>query len=117
MGFIVWCQYAGPTIFLGLFNLVFDSSLKTELLRQAPNVDAEAIIRAGATEFRSIVNPQDLFAVLVAYSNSLDNTFYLSTGAAVVAFGAAWGMGWKDIRKKETLPPAETEKPEESSSS
>ncbi|KAI0427498.1 major facilitator superfamily domain-containing protein [Xylaria sp. FL1042] len=103
--FIVWCQYIGPTIFLTLYNVVFDAGLRSQLQSRAPNVDAEAVIHAGATGFRKIVSAQDLPKVLVAYSTSLDYTFALGAGAAVVALVAALGMGWKDIQKKETLPP------------
>lgn len=97
--FIVWCQYIGPTIFLALYNAIFVTSLGPELLKQAPNADAQAIIAAGATNFRKITSKQDLPGVLLAYSNSLDKVFYLVAAAGVVAWCAAWGMGWEDIRK------------------
>ncbi|KAI1296448.1 major facilitator superfamily domain-containing protein [Xylaria venustula] len=114
--FIVWCQYIGPTIFLTLYNVLFDTSLRSQLQLQAPNVDVEAIINAGATGFRNVVSSQDLPKVLVAYSTSLDYVFYLGAAAGVVALAAALGMDWNDIRKKEgaappTLRPTET-KPE-----
>ncbi len=99
MAFIVWCQYIGPAIFLALYNVIFDTSLRAQLREQVPNVDAEAIIGVGVTGFRSIVKPQDLPGVLVAFSNSLDRVFYLVAAAGVVAWAAAWGMGWKDLRK------------------
>ncbi|KAI0449664.1 major facilitator superfamily domain-containing protein [Xylaria acuta] len=103
--FIVWCQYIGPTVFLTLYNVLFDAGLRSELQSQAPNVDVEAIIYAGATEFRKIVSAQDLPKVLLAYSTSIDYTFYLGAAAGVVALVAPLGMGWKDIRKKEEAPP------------
>ena len=99
MAFIVWCQYIGPAILLTLYNTIFDASLRSQLHEQAPNADAEAIILAGATGFRNVVDAVDLPGVLVAYSNSLDRVFYLVAAAGVVAWFSAWGMGWKDIRK------------------
>lgn len=105
MAFIVWCQYIGPTIFLALYNTIFDTSLRSQLRVQAPNADADAIIAAGATGFRSVVDRQDLYDVLVAYSNSLDRVFYLVAAAGAVSWCAAWGMGWKDIREKKPTPP------------
>lgn len=106
MAFVVWTQYIGPTIFLTLFNVIFDSSLWKEIPKHAPNADTVAVIQAGATHFREVVSAQDLPGTLVAYSNSLDYTFYLQAAAGVVAWAAAWGMGWKDIRKKQA-PPAD----------
>lgn len=105
MAFIIWCQYIGPTIFLTLYNTIFDTSLRSQLREQAPNADAEAIIAAGATGFRSVVDPQDLHDVLKAYTNSLDTVFYLVAAVGAVSWFSAWGMGWKDIREKKETPP------------
>ncbi|KAF3764978.1 MFS general substrate transporter [Cryphonectria parasitica EP155] len=104
MAFAVWCQYIGPTVFLTLYNTVFDTSLTTEIQKYAPGVSAELVIAAGATRFREVVTPQQLPGVLKAFSTSLDHTFYLQAGAGVVAWFAAWGMGWKKLQKpKEKL--------------
>ncbi|SPQ23139.1 155f0597-f3a3-42ef-9315-100e4f8f9811 [Thermothielavioides terrestris] len=103
--FVVWAQYIGPTIFLTLCNTILQTSLESELPAHAPNANATAIIAAGATNFRAFVSAQDLPGVLVAYSNSVDHVFYLVAAAGVVAWLAAWGMGWNDIRKKNQPPP------------
>lgn len=100
MAFAVWCQYIGPTIFLTLYNIVFDTSLRTQLQKYAPGNNPDVIIAAGATRFRSFVGPQDLPGVLKAFANSLDHTFYLQAGAGVAAWITAWGMGWMRIGKK-----------------
>ena len=89
----------GPTIFLNLYNTIFTTSLKSELADHAPNTNAASVVAAGATQFRKLVGAADLPAVLVAYSNSLDRVFYLVAAAGCVAFAAAFGMGFKDIRK------------------
>jgi hypothetical protein len=99
MAFIIWCQYIGPTIFLVLYNVIFDSSLRPQILEHAPGVDADAVMAAGATKFRDIVSAQDLPGVLVAYANCFDRVFYLVAAVSVLTWAAAWGMGWKDIRK------------------
>lgn len=98
LAFIIWCQYIGPTISLVLYNVIFDSSLRPEILKHASGVDADAVIAAGATTFRSIVSAQDLPGVLVAYANSFDRVFYLVAAVSVLTWVTAWGMGWKDIR-------------------
>ncbi|KAI1746389.1 major facilitator superfamily domain-containing protein [Xylaria scruposa] len=98
---LVFAQYIGPTIFLTLYNTIFSSSLTPQLHTHAPNANAQAIINAGATRFRNIVDPSDLPGVLIAYSNSIDRVYYLVAAVGAVAFVAAFGMGWKDIRKKD----------------
>jgi hypothetical protein len=108
VAFIVWCQYIGPTIFLTLYNTIFDTSLRSQLREQAPNVNADTILLTGATGFRSFVSVADMPGVLVAYSNSLDRVFYLVAAAGVVAWLSAWGMGWKDIRNAKDIPPTDS---------
>ncbi|KAI3327596.1 MFS general substrate transporter [Xylariaceae sp. AK1471] len=101
--FIVWCQYIGPTIFLTLFNVVFNTSLRSQLHAQAPDIDAEAVMAAGATGFRQIVSAQDIPKVVLAYATALDYTFYLGAGVGVLSFAAAWGLGWKHLPKREVV--------------
>lgn len=107
MAFLLWAQYIGPTIFLTLYNTIFSTSLRSLVPQIAPNVDASAVVAAGATSFRDLVSPQDLPSVLVAYSDSIDNVFYLVAAAGVGGFFAAWGMGWYDIRQKNRESPGE----------
>ena len=97
---MVFCQALGPSIALVLYNVIFGASLKMELAQRAPNVDAQAIIDAGATGFRSLVQPGDLNAVLKAYANSIDHVFFLVAALAALCSIFVWPMGWYDIRKK-----------------
>lgn len=101
MSFIVFAQSLGPAVVLTLCNLIFVESLKSQIPLQAPNANAAAIIKAGATGFRAIVDPGDLSQVLVAYANSIDRVFYLVAAMAATCGVVLWGMGWQDIRKKD----------------
>jgi hypothetical protein len=109
MAFAVWCPYIRPTIFFTLYDTIFDISLRSQLQVYAPGVNPELTIAAGATRFRSCVNPHDLSGVLKAFSTSLDRTFYLQVGAGVVAWCTAWGMGWKTVGKNKKASPQSTE--------
>lgn len=100
--FVVFCQSLGAAIVLALCNVILDSSLKSQLPMHAPHTDATAVIAAGATGFRSIVGPDDLPGVLVAWANSVDRVFYLVAAVAASCGIVLWGMGWQDIRKKNT---------------
>ncbi|RYP21926.1 hypothetical protein DL765_002002 [Monosporascus sp. GIB2] len=104
---IFWAQSMGPTIFLPLYNTIFNTSLNSQLRRQAPQVDAKAILDAGAAMFREMVSPQDLPSVLEAYSDSIESVFYLVAAAGALAFFAACGMSWRDIRKKNSTAPVQ----------
>ncbi len=97
-------QSLGGAMFVPIGNTIFDNSLKARLPVRAPAVDPDAVIAAGATAFRDIVSPADLPGVLLAFSDSIDRVFYLTTGLAAATFVFAWGMGWHDIRKKKAVP-------------
>jgi len=103
MSLIVFCQTFGSAIFLSFAETIFSNSLRSELRRYVPSVNPQVVIDAGATAIRNVVSKNELPGVLLAYSESMDRVFYLAAGASVGSFCFAWGMGWKDIRKKQTV--------------
>ncbi|KAL9107000.1 MAG: hypothetical protein Q9227_008036 [Pyrenula ochraceoflavens] len=102
MALLMFSQNFGGALFLSFGETILTNSLKTEVPKYAPAVDPQDIINAGATGFRPIIDPMALHGVLKAYATSVDRVFYLTAGAGVACFVFAWGMGWKDIRKKKT---------------
>lgn len=103
MSLIIFSQTFGSAILLTFADAIFTNSLKSELPRYAPSVNPEVVIAAGATAIRTVVTKNELAGVLEAYAKSVDRVFYLAAGAAVGCFCFAWGMGWKDIRKKKQV--------------
>ncbi|KAI6091008.1 MFS general substrate transporter [Hypoxylon rubiginosum] len=101
VAFMVFSQAIGPAIANTLYNVIFLASLPAQIAECAPRANVQAIIDAGASGFRSVVEPADLNGVLVAYSNSLGRIYYLAVAFAAICGVAAWGMGWHDLRKKE----------------
>lgn len=106
MAMIMFCQSFFSATFLSFADVIFNTGLRTIIPQQAPDINVEAVIQAGATAFRSVVPASDLQAVLKAYATSVDHVFYLAIGASGAAFLTCWGMGWKDIRKKQGPPEA-----------
>ncbi|KAI1406173.1 MFS general substrate transporter [Hypoxylon fuscum] len=100
MAFMVFTQSLFPAIVLSLCNLVLVSSLKTQLSSHAPNADAVAVIKAGATSLRNVVEAVDIDGVITAYANSVDQVFYLVVAMVTISGLFIWGIGWQDIRKK-----------------
>lgn len=94
-------QTIAGAIWLTIANVIFNSTLQTEVRNRAPSIDPQVLITAGASKLRDVVPSYQLSSVLVAYSISVNRTFYLAAGMGVVLFCATWGMGWKDVRKKE----------------
>lgn len=104
MAFIGFTQSLGPAIFLVLYNVLFGQYLRSQIPSQVPGADVEAIIAAGATQFRAILEPGQIAGVILAYANSIDRVFYLIAAVAAACGVVLWGLGWKDLRKKVHTP-------------
>ncbi|KAK7910990.1 MFS multidrug transporter [Apiospora marii] len=100
MSALIFFQNFSAAAFTVAAATVFTSSLASEMAARAPSVPPEAVAAAGASGsgVQALAPPG---AVLRAYADSLDRVFYLVAACAVVTFGAAWGVGWKDTRQKE----------------
>ncbi|KAI0148070.1 efflux pump [Hypoxylon sp. NC0597] len=101
MALVIFAQSLGPAIVLVVCNVIFNSSLKSQLQDKAPRTDAAAVIQAGATGFRAIVQRDDLPGVLAAYAVSVDRVFYFVAAVAAACIVVLWGMGWHDLRTKD----------------
>lgn len=71
---IVFFQFLGGSIFLAIAENLFSSQLVNALAIYAPQVDAQAVISAGAESVRKVVSPENLYAVLVAYNTAIAKT-------------------------------------------
>lgn len=100
---VIFVQSLGTAITLAVSDAIFQGSLQSELPKQAPSADVAAIVAAGATHFRSIVEEEDLPGVLAAYSKSLGRVFYLAAGVSGLGLVTSLGMGWVDVSKKGRL--------------
>jgi hypothetical protein len=96
---VVFSQGFGPALFLSFAQTIFSNSLKDKLHHFAPEVDAQTVFAAGATGIRTVISAASLPGVIMSYNESVNNVFYLITGAAVAAFISCWGMGWKSVKK------------------
>ncbi|OAQ67906.1 MFS multidrug transporter [Pochonia chlamydosporia 170] len=97
---MVFCQTFSGAMFIAVANTLFNSTLKKELTRRIPSMDADEIIRAGATGVRTVVREELLPAAEMSYAKGFQSVFYLVIALAGCMFFVAWGIGWKDIRKK-----------------
>lgn len=99
MAIQVFSQTIGGALFLSFAQTAFSNGLKDGLHRYAPEVDAGAVINAGATGFRALVGKSSLDGVILAYNQAVSHVFCLAAGCAVCAFVFCLGMGWKNIKK------------------
>jgi hypothetical protein len=106
MAILVFLQNFGVSIGITISNAVFAQTLTKTIGRYAPSVSPQAALDAGsgASAVRDLVigHEEDLDGILLAYSESLRNVFYLLVGFSCAAVVLSLGMGWVNVRKKQT---------------
>ena len=105
LSLIVFSQNLGGAIFLTLAQVTFNKGLIAAIPVFAPEVDVRNVIKAGATAFRSVVPEASVAGVILAYSRAVSHVFYLTAGSVVAMFVVCWGMGWKNLKKVDTVTP------------
>lgn len=76
-------------------NLFMDALL--QLLRRVEGIDGEAVVAAGAGEFRKIVPLELLDAVVDAFNSALKHVFWVALAAPALAWVVSWAMEWRQI--------------------
>ncbi|OTA90555.1 hypothetical protein M434DRAFT_33541 [Hypoxylon sp. CO27-5] len=95
----------GGALFIAVAQTVFQNGLIKGLQQHAPRLDPALFIHSGASQIRQVMaavhQEGALDAVLMAYMEGLRQTYYISVGAAAVAFLAALGLQWRKIEKRD----------------
>jgi hypothetical protein len=73
--FIMFAQILGGAIFLSLGQLIINNQIGPALLKYAPEVDVKAVLAVGATDFRSVVKPESVAGVVLAYNKAITTVF------------------------------------------
>ena len=95
----------GSSLFVSVGNNILDSNLLSGLKARAiPGVDPEAVLEAGATEFRSVVPASALPAVLDVYKKALQKTFQVGLIVSCIAVIGASLIEWKSVKGKKAPP-------------
>jgi hypothetical protein len=94
-------QFLGGAIFLGIAENIFVSSLRDAIVKYAPNVDTESIVRAGAIGLNKVVAEADMPRVILAFNDGVLTVFYLGIAGGALAFIASFGMEWRSVKGKQ----------------
>lgn len=95
------------SIWITIDDMIFNTNLLGLIQKLGPELDAEAIVFAGATGIRGVLDAgPDLFTVLTAYAMAVGYTYYISAASITLTIFFVWGLGWRDVRKKEPRYPA-----------
>ncbi|KAK4244981.1 major facilitator superfamily domain-containing protein [Corynascus novoguineensis] len=98
---LIFAQMLLSSVCVAVGGAILNNSLRSLLRQDVPSVDPEIVIRAGAANIRNVIHdPEILQQILVAFATSVSRILYISTAAAAATLMFAWGLGWKDIRRK-----------------
>lgn len=72
---VLFSQTLGGTLFISFAQTMFVNQLRPELAKWAPEVDADAVLRVGATRFKEVVPIESITGVVMAYNNAVRIVF------------------------------------------
>lgn len=100
---VVFFQFLGGAIFLGIAENIFVSRLVSSLHEYTPELDAQAVVNVGANGLRKLLSQEGqldlLDGALLAYDDAITRTFLLGAAGAAIAFVASFGMKWRSFKK------------------
>jgi hypothetical protein len=77
---MLFAQTIGGALFISFAQTIFSNQLKPALANFAPEVNAEAVLGVGATNFRKVVDEGSVEGVVLAYNLALTTVFVSVSG-------------------------------------
>ncbi|TVY38480.1 Efflux pump, partial [Lachnellula occidentalis] len=94
---VVAFQSLGGAIFVSVGNTILQNSLLKAVL---PGVDIQAVISAGASEFRNTVTAEQLPGLIDVYNKALQKVFIAAIPMAGLAMISALFLEWRKVDEK-----------------
>ncbi|KAJ5618210.1 MFS toxin transporter [Penicillium herquei] len=106
---VIFFQCLGGALATGIGQNIFTDNLLKDL-RKIKGVNAEAVVSAGATDFRRLITPKLMDRVIGAFGYALRNVFLLALASAAVATCVSAAIEWRRLPQetKEGDPGSET---------
>jgi hypothetical protein len=96
---VVAFQSLGGAVFVSVGNTILQNSLISAANHnELPGVNIQAVIDAGAADFRKLVTPEQLPALLNVYNRALRKVFVAGIPMAGLAVLACACMEWRNIK-------------------
>jgi hypothetical protein len=99
---VFFFQNLGGTLFISVGQSVFQNGLVSHLQQTVPDIPPSVILRAGATQIRTVLNQlgkiDELGEVVAAYMNGLTNSYRVSMALTIGAFIASLFFEWKSVK-------------------
>jgi len=91
-------QTFGGALCIAIAQNVFINKIFANMAVQAPDFSAAIVSVTGATDLRKIVPAEYLTGVIQAYSDSLDQCFYVAVALAALSFFGAVFVEWRSVK-------------------
>lgn len=90
-------QGLGGAIWLSVAQVIFSNSL-VKNLKGVQGVSTSLIIGSGATDIHTLVPPEALPAVVLAYNKAISDTIILAAATAAITIISGLTMEWKNLK-------------------
>ncbi|TGO33704.1 hypothetical protein BHYA_0231g00160 [Botrytis hyacinthi] len=100
---VVASQSFGGAVFVSVGNTILQNQLKASYdSGELPGIDIQAVLDAGATGFRSVVDADQLPALLEVYNGALQKVFIAAIPVTGLAFISSLFLEWKSVKTQES---------------
>ncbi|KAL4747082.1 hypothetical protein BDW72DRAFT_23669 [Aspergillus terricola var. indicus] len=100
---VMFFQTLGGALFIAVAQSLFQNGLIEGVVKYAPSVDPGAIVEAGATEMRHVLEQlgqlDQLENVILAFLDGLRDTYRLSLALFLAAFVVACFFEWRSVKE------------------
>lgn len=96
---VMFVRFLGSAVFIPIAQNIFLQDLISKLTA-LPGIDAEKIVKGGATELRSLVSGHELEQLLTYYNASIVKVFYIVVGTCAVTIFASVCVEWRSLKAK-----------------
>ena len=96
---ILFVQNFGPALFVSVAQTVFTNRLSTNLLHLVPDATVARIEAFGLTEIKREFVGNMLDRVVLAFSRSIIEAWYVALGLAYVAILGSLAAKWKSVKQ------------------
>ncbi|KAL4819756.1 major facilitator superfamily domain-containing protein [Aspergillus spinulosporus] len=100
---VMFFQTLGGALFIAVAQSLFQNGLIEGVVKYAPSVDPAAIVEAGATEMRHVLEQlgqlDQLENVILAFLDGLRDTYRLSLALFLAAFVVACFFEWRSVKE------------------
>jgi len=94
---LMFALQLGGAIFVSVGQNILDNRLIAGL-KDVPGLNAQAIVKTGATRIRDVVRPEYIPLVLSAYNDALTSVFRIVVAVSSVTIVGTLGTEWKNVK-------------------